>query len=195
MESILHKRYKLSERLFSNSLGELFLGRDLQAPAAQRLLIHYLPSQLLSDTALKQSLNSLQSLGQQAATSVLKVIDCAWSDTEVFFVLEAPETWSLSVLPALQGPATNLHQKALAITQQLIDQDLISQGIEPSLFLVTPNGELYLLGTAFLTELQGLQLASPTLLQPQTIKTRKRASLLPLSLLGITGLVLAGGFG
>lgn len=196
MESMLHKRYKIGERLFSNSLGELFLGRDLQATTTQRLLIHYLPAQLLSDSALKQSLGTLQSLGNQAHTSVLQVLDCAWSDTEVFFVLEAPEAWSLSVLPVAQGQPTNVHQKALTITQELINQGLITKGIEPSLFLVAPTGELYLLGTAFLTELQNLTLELPTLLQPPPpLPPAKKHSFLPLILLGVTGLVAAGSLG
>lgn len=196
MESVLHKRYKIAERVFSNALGELFLGRDLQASANQRLLVHYLPKQLLSDSALKQSLSTLQSLGNQAETAVLKVLDCAWSDTEVFFVLEMPEAWSLSVLPAIQGQPTNLHQKALAITQQLIDQGLVTNGIEPSLFLVTPTGELYLLGTAFLTELQTLAQQSPALLQPIPPRPRpKKHRLLALIFLGITGLVAAASLG
>lgn len=196
MESVLHKRYKIGERLFSNNLGELFWGRDLQATSNQRLLIHYLPTQLLSDYALKQSLGQLRSLGSQAEAAVLKVLDCAWSDTEVCFVLETPEAWSLSVLPALQGQATNLHQKALAITQRLIDQGLITKGIDPSLFLVTPTGDLYLLGTAFLTELQALEQQSPGLLQPQpALPVKKKFRLLPLALLGTVGLVTAGSLG
>lgn len=196
MESVLHKRYKIGERLFSNSLGELFLGRDLQATTNQRLLIHYLPPQLLSDTALKQSLSALQQQGNQANTAVLQVLDCAWSDTEVFFVLETPEAWSLSVLPAVQGQPTNVHQKALNITQQLIDQSLITKGIDPALFLVTPTGDLYLLGTAFLTELRALEQTSLTLLQPQPpLPPTKKPSLLPLLLLGGVGLVAAGSLG
>lgn len=196
MESVLHKHYKIGERLFSNVHGELFLGRDLQATTNQRLLIHYLPSQLLSDQALKQSLSSLQNLGTQADISVLRVLDCAWSDTEVFFVLEAPEAWSLSVLPALQGQPTNLHQKALGITQQLIDQGLVTKGVDPSLFLVTPTGDLYLLGTAFLTELQAIEQQSPTLLQPAPpLPAKRKPSLLPLLLLAGAGLVTAGSLG
>lgn len=194
MESVLHKRYKIGERLFSNALGELFLGRDLQASGNQRLLIHYLPAQLLSDYALKQSLRHLQSLGSKAEVSVLKVLDCAWSDTEVCFVLEAPEAWSLSVLPALQGQPTNLHQKALSITQQLIDQGLITKGIDPALFLVAPNGDLHLMGTAFLTELQALEQQSSSLLQPQPEEPpKKKTRFLTLALLGGMGLVVAAG--
>lgn len=194
MESVLHKRYKIGERLFSNALGELFLGRDLQAGGNQRLLIHYLPAQLLSDYALKQSLSHLQSLGSKAEASVLNVLDCAWSDTEVCFVLEAPEAWSVSVLPALQGQPTNLHQKALSITQQLIDQGLITKGIDPALFLVAPNGDLHLMGTAFLTELQALEQQSPSLLQPQAeVLPKKKTRFLPLALLGSMSLVVAAG--
>ncbi|MFM2319730.1 MAG: hypothetical protein RLZZ215_2351 [Pseudomonadota bacterium] len=196
MESMLHKRYKIAERIFSNSLGELCLGRDLQAPANQRCLVHYLPKQLLSDAALKPSLYHLQSLGKQAETIILKVLDCAWSETEVFFVLEIPEAWSLSPLPAIQGQPTQLHQKALAITQKLIDQGLITTGIEPSLFLVTPTGDLYLLGTALLAELQALTAQSPSLLRPiPPLVTRKKPRLLPLVLLGVTGLVAAASLG
>ncbi|HMT92836.1 hypothetical protein [uncultured Thiothrix sp.] len=194
MESVLHKRYKIGERLFSNALGELFLGRELQAGGNQRLLIHYLPAQLISDYALKQSLNHLQDLGSKAEAAVLNVLDCAWSDTEVCFVLEAPEAWSLSVLPALQGQPTNLHQKALSITQQLIDQGLITKGIDPALFLVAPNGDLHLMGTAFLTELQALEQQSPSLLQPQSeVPPKKKTRFLPLALLGSMGLVVAAG--
>lgn len=196
MESILHKRYKVTERLFSNSLGELFLGRDIQTNVNQPLLIHYLPPQLLSDTALKQSVTSLQNLGKQAGTSVLKVLDCAWSDKDVFFVLQAPEAWSLTVLPALPAQPTKLHQRALETTQQLINQGLVTKGLDPSLFLVTPTGELHLLGTAFLSELQELQNHSPNLLQPLSKQpTAKKSRLLPLSLLAATGLVAASGWG
>lgn len=196
MESVLHKRYKIGEPLFSNACGELFLGRDLQASTNQRWLVHYLPQQLLSDSALKQSLSQLSLLGHQAETPVLKVLDCAWSETEVFFVLEMPETWSLSPLPAIQGQPTNLHQKALAITQQLIDQGLVTTGIEPSLFLVTPTGDLYLLGTALLAELQTLTRQSPSLLQPKPpLPPRKKHRFLPLILGGATGLVAAASLG
>lgn len=196
MESVLHRRYKVTERLFSNTLGELFLGRDAQAAASQTLLIHYLPLQLLSDSALKQSLTTLQNLGRQAEVPILQVLDCAWSDTEVLFVMQAPEAWSLSVLPVLQGQATKLHQKALATTQQLIDQGLVSHGIDPTLFLVTPSGELHLLGTAFLSELQELQASSPNLLQPQPVPVAtKKPSLWPLLFLGATGFVAAGSLG
>lgn len=196
MESILHKRYKVTERLFSNSLGELFLGRDIQTNVNQPLLIHYLPPQLLSDTALKQSVTSLQNLGKQAGTSVLKVLDCAWSDKDVFFVLQAPEAWSLTVLPALPTQPTKLHQRALETTQQLISQGLVTKGLDPSLFLVTPTGELHLLGTAFLSELQELQNHSPNLLPPPLKQpAAKKSRLLPLSLLAATGLVAAGSWG
>ncbi|TXH69979.1 MAG: hypothetical protein E6Q83_07695 [Thiothrix sp.] len=196
MESMLHKRYKIGERLFSNALGELFLGRDLQAGSTQRLLIHYLPAQLLNDYALKQSLSHLQSLGDQAEASILKVLDCAWSDTEVCFILEAPEAWSLSVLPILQGQPTNLHHKALTITQQLVKQGLITKGIDPALFLVTPSGDVHLLGTAFLTELQALEQKSTRLLLPQPeLPPKKKSRLLPLALLGGMGLVAAGSLG
>lgn len=196
MESMLHKRYKIAERIFSSSLGELCLGRDLQAPAHQRCLVHYLPKQLLSDAALKPSLYHLQSLGKQAETIILKVLDCAWSETELLFVLEIPEAWSLSPLPAIQGQPTQLHQKALTITQKLIDQGLITTGIEPSLFLVTPTGDLYLLGTALLAELQALTAQSPSLLRPiPPLAPRKKPRLLPLVLLGVTGLVAAASLG
>ena len=196
MESVLHKRYKIGERLFSNACGELFLGRDLQANINQRWLIHYLPQQLLSDSALKQSLSQLQSLSHQAETTVLKVLDCAWSETEVCFVLEMPEAWSLSPLPAIHGQPTNLHQKALAITQQLIDQGLVTTGIEPSLFLVTPTGDLYLLGTALLAELQTLTRQSPNLLQPKPPPpTRNKHRFLPVILWAVTGLVAAASLG
>ncbi|MFZ1389704.1 MAG: hypothetical protein WBP46_18285 [Thiolinea sp.] len=196
MESILHKRYKVTERLFSNSLGELFLGRDIQTNVNQPLLIHYLPPQLLSDTALKQSVTSLQNLGKQAGTNVLKVLDCAWSEKDVFFVLQAPEAWSLTVLPALPAQPTKLHQRALETTQQLISQGLVTKGLDPSLFLVTPTGELHLLGTAFLSELQELQNHSPNLLQPPPKQpTAKKSRLLPLSLLAATSLVAAGSWG
>lgn len=195
MESVLHKRYKIGERLFSNELGELFLGRDLKAMHNKPLLIHYLPKQL-SDSALKQSLSLLQTVGAQAPTSVLSVLDCAWSDTEVFFVLETPEAWSLSPLPVMQGEPTKLHQKATEITQQLLDQNLINTGLEPCLFMVTPTGELHLLGTAFLSELQELQATLPTLLQPQTLPPKaKKAHFLPLLLLATTGLVAAASLG
>ncbi|WP_298609201.1 hypothetical protein [uncultured Thiothrix sp.] len=196
MESVLHKHYKAGERLFSNTLGELFLGRDLQATTNQRFLIHYLPRQLLSNTALKQSLSSLQNLGHKANTSVLKVLDGAWSETEVFFVMEVPKAWSLTVLPALQGQPTNLHQKALDITQQLIEQGLVTKGLDSSLFLVAPTGDLHLLGTSFLTELQTLADKSPNLLQPQApVPINKRPSVLPLILLGGAGLVAASSLG
>jgi hypothetical protein len=195
MESILHKRYKLGERLFSNALGELFLGRDLQASNHHVLLIHYLPKQL-SDQALKQSLAILQKMGAEANAPVLKVLDCAWSDTEVFFVLETPTAWSLTPLPPIQGQPTKLHQKAYELTQQLIDQNLISKGLEPSLFMVTPNGDLSLLGTAFLSELQELQAQLPSLLQAQALAPKpKKRHFLALGLLAASGLVAAASLG
>lgn len=195
MESILHKRYKLGERLFSNALGELFFGRDLQAGNHQVLLIHYLPKQL-SDQALKQSLSLLQKLGAAANAPVLKVLDCAWSDTEVCFVLETPAAWSLTPLPPIQGQPTKLHQKAYELTQELIDQSLISKGLDPSLFMVAPNGDLSLLGTAFLSELQELQAQSPSLLQATTFAPKsKKRHFLAFSLFAASGLVAAASLG
>lgn len=196
METLSHKRYKLGEKLFSNSLGELFLGRDLQATTNQRLLFHSLPKQLLKELPPQLSLNQLKNLGSKADILLLKVVDYAWSEDQAIFVMETPEAWSFNVLPALQGQPTNLHQKALQIAQQLMDQSLVSKGIDSSLFLVTASGDLYLLGTALLTELQALAQQSPNLLQPQpSTPLAKKTRLLPLFLLGGAGLVAAGSLG
>ena len=193
MESVLHRHYKLGQQLFANTLGELYLGRDLIS-ANHHLLIHCLPLAVLTTSALKRSLNLLQKLGAQADAPILPVLDCAWSDTNACFILKAPQNWALTALPPIQGNPTKLHQKALSITATLLKQNLVKQGLEPNLFMVTAEGELHLLGTALLPELQDYHTHSTTVLNPKTVRnTTKKSRFSSLLAFGTTGLAVAGG--
>ncbi len=197
---MVNNRYQLGECLFSTSMGELYQARDMNpvAPAKghPEVLIHFLPSRTLGYTSVKRVLDYLQLKGQDIDSRLLPVLDGGWSGTEAFFVMRTPDSWSINALPPVKGAPTSLHVKALAMTADLVARHLIKQGLEPECFLVTPGGDLHLLGTALAEELQSVKPASPTLLRPESLRVPKRSRWLsPFSLLLLSGVSVAGSMG
>ncbi|MEZ5449277.1 MAG: hypothetical protein R3E89_09875 [Thiolinea sp.] len=161
-----------------------------------QVLIHIFPPKALGYTTLRSSCEQLQRLGQQAGSGLLPVHDCGWAGTDAYFVMAAPDSWSLKSLPLMSGTPSRLHEQAIVMIDQLMEKNLVQEGLQTHLFLVTPDGGLYLPGTALSVPLQSLQSRAEGWLSPATSFARQRSTL-PWQVLGLTlaGVATAGGLG
>jgi len=170
---MLNNRYQLGEKLFSEQIGDLFRARDmehLQHTTPTDVLIHVWPAHSITYTQVAPLQKRLQQqIRQTHEQALLPIIDAGWSGNDAFFVMPAPEAWSFNILPPVQdNTPTSPHYKALKTTQQLVNSGQVREGLEPTFFLVMPDGEIQLLGTALAEELRQWQADSDTLLRPDT---------------------------
>ncbi len=195
---LLAHRYMLNDCLFASTLGTLYQARDTRAAPESgktQVLIHLFPARALGYSPLKITCTRLQQLDQRHNPGILPITDCGWMETEAYFVLESPQSWSLSTLPPPQAHLTRLHEKAVQLTGQLMDQGLVREGLQAQLFLVTPDGEIHLPGTVLSEHLQALQTRNASLLSPALHTRRKPRHWLYSKgfWLGSTSIALAGG--
>lgn len=198
----VNDRYLLNDYLFSGEIGTLYRGHDTQpqSDGDHQVLIHFFPPRAMPYTQNREQCDALKDACKIANAPVLPIRECGWSGTRAFFVLETPQSWSLSVLPVMKPHATNLHTRAMQLTSNLVNQGLVKRGLPSQCFLVTPDGELYIPGTLLSPVLQDLQKDNPGLLLPNgaasLIKTMPLRKLQGLGLwLGLGGLALASGMG
>ena len=194
---LIAQRYLLQTELVSNSAGTLYQARDLRASATATaaVLIHILPTNALLQIPLKLMTERLQALSAQTDAAVLKVVDSGWLNSEPYFVLASPPSWSLSALPPLLGPSTRLHEQALRLNQQLTEQGLLTSALPTSLFLVSAEGLVYLPSTALAPRLQTFTESPELLLQAQRLPQRIPFSAWPWLGLGVIGVVAASSAG
>ncbi|HPY41487.1 MAG TPA: hypothetical protein PLM98_13275, partial [Thiolinea sp.] len=194
---LIGQRYLLQTTVVSNSAGTLYQARDMRAGAAQdaQVIIHVLPPNALRSIPLKLLTERIQALSQKADSAVLKLLDSGWTNTEPYFVLASPATWSVSALPAMLGQSTRLHQQALQLNQRLTEQGLIKGALPTSLFLVSADGQIYLPSTALVLSLHNLVESPDLLLQAHRLPTHTRFKALPFLGLGFIGVVAASGAG
>lgn len=161
--NIVNNRYVLKNQLFADShIGELHQVRDLKIDrnnAPTDFLLHILPGKIFSYPVFKQTCTDLKALQTpELSIPVLPVLDCGWTGEEAFFVIQAPDTWAYSSLPPIKNSlATTPHQRATTIVKELAGKELTGNKLSPSFFIITPEGDLHLLGTAL----------SPTIIQQQ----------------------------
>ncbi|PID49270.1 MAG: hypothetical protein CR991_07765 [Proteobacteria bacterium] len=197
----IDNRYILGDCLFSGELGTLYRARDAHPSSENdsQVLIHFFPPRALAYTRLRQQYETLKQACKIANAPVLPVRDCSWSGTKALFVLEVPQSWSLSVLPVMKPHATSLHTKALQLTHNLVNQGLVERGLPSQAFLVTPEGELYIPSTLLSPALQNLQKNDLGLLIPNSrfmqAPSLRRLPSIGLLWLGLGGLALASGAG
>ncbi|HPQ94737.1 MAG TPA: hypothetical protein PLN94_04065, partial [Thiolinea sp.] len=149
--------YLLGECLFAApDAGALYRARDSTQLQAE-VLLQVFPARLLDYPAFR----AVQAeLGRPVPVGIryLPVLDSCWEAQEALFVLQAPASWGGKVLPDLQqGPPTSLHAQAAVTSRTLQQQGIIRQPLAEHWFLVAPDGELYLLGTALSTRLLACQ--------------------------------------
>ncbi|SKA87673.1 hypothetical protein SAMN02745130_02852 [Thiothrix eikelboomii] len=194
---LIAQRYLLQTELVSNSAGTLYQARDLRASATATaaVLIHILPTNALLQIPLKLMTERLQALSAQTDAAVLKVLDSGWLNSEPYFVLASPPSWSLSALPPMLGPSTRLHEQALRLNQQLTEQGLLTSALPTSLFLVSADGLVYLPSTALAPRLQTFTESPELLLQAQQLPKRIPFSAWPWLGLGVIGVVAASSAG
>ncbi|TXH70180.1 MAG: hypothetical protein E6Q83_06545 [Thiothrix sp.] len=191
---LIGQRYLIQSELVSNSIGSLYQARDMRASetTSSSVLIHIFPSKALPQTPLKLLTERLQALSEQTTDSaILKVLDSGWLNTEAYFVLASPVSWSLSALPSMLGSSTRMHEQALRLNQRLSEQGLLQGYLPTSLFLVTAQGEVYLPSTALVPNLLRF-VDSPELLLQAHLPTRRGSlSAVPWLGLGLVSVVAA----
>lgn len=194
---LLAQRYLLQTELVSNSAGTLYQARDMRALDAETaaVLIHILPTNALLQIPLKLMTERLQALSTQTDAAVLKVLDSGWLNSEPYFVLASPPSWSLSALPPMLGQSTRLHEQALRLNQQLTEQGLLTSALPTSLFLVSADGSVYLPSTALAPRLTTFTESPELLLQAHQLPKRASLSNLPWLGLGVIGVVAASSAG
>lgn len=194
---LLAQRYLLQTELVSNSAGTLYQARDMRALDAETaaVLIHILPTNALLQIPLKLMTERLQALSTQTDAAVLKVLDSGWLNSEPYFVLASPPSWSLSALPPMLGQSTRLHEQALRLNQQLTEQGLLTSALPTSLFLVSADGSVYLPSTALAPRLTTFTESPELLLQAHQLPKRTSLSSLPWLGLGVIGVVAASSAG
>lgn len=178
---MLNNRYQLGDKLFSEQVGDLFCARDMENPQLDSptdVLIHVWPAHSIAHNQVAPLQKRLQQqIKQTHEPALLPIIDAGWSGSDAFFVMPAPQAWSFNILPPIQeNTPTSPHYKALNITQHFVNNGQVREGLEPAFFLVMPDGEVQLLGTALAEELRQWQADSDTLLRPNTLhQTRSQA--------------------
>ena len=194
---LIGQRYLLQTLLMSNSAGTLYQARDMRADEGQdaQVLIHMLPAEALRYTPLKLMMERLQALNTKTDAGVLKVLASGWANSEPYFVLASPASWSLSALPAMLGQTTRLHDQALQLNQRLTEQGLITGALPTSLFLVSADGQVYLPSTALAPSLQNLPESPELLLQAHSQTKPSNFKALPLLGVSFIGVVAASGAG
>jgi hypothetical protein len=194
---LIAQRYLLQTELVNNSAGTLYQARDLRASdtAKAAVLIHILPSNTLLQLPLKLMTERLQALSTKTDAAVLKVIDSGWLNSEPYFVLVSPPSWSLSALPPMLGQSTRLHEQALRLNQQLTEQGLVTSALPTSLFLVSADGLVYLPSTVLAPRLQTFTESPELLLQAHLQAKRISFSAWPWLGLGVIGVVAASSAG
>lgn len=194
---VIGQRYLLQTELFSNSAGTLYQARDMRATntATAAVLIHIFPNKALPQTPLKLMTERLQTLSATTNAAVLKVIDSGWFNSDAYFVLTSPPSWSLSALPPMLGKMTRIHEQALRLNQHLTEQGLITGALPTSLFLVSANGEVYLPSTALVPNLQTLTESPELLIKAHLLPKRSSLTALPWIGVGFISVATASGLG
>lgn len=171
--NIFNNRYLLKHLLFAdNSMGKLYQVRDIKpgrSLAAADVLLHILPGKIFSYPVFKQTCTDLKAIAApQLSIQVLPVLDCGWTGEEAFFVIQPPDAWAYNSLPPIQNSsATTLHQRAIAVIEELTQANLASNKLCAAFFIVSPEGDLHLLGTALSPTIQQQQDASISLLETE----------------------------
>ncbi len=196
-KDLLNGRYALKNCLFANDLGHLYHARDTQhsSPTSfgSPVLIHFIPSQAISYNDVPTLFKRLQTIIKTLNHPILPVMDYGWNGTESYFVIAAPDSWSVKVLPELQSSAlSSLHKTAMTISGALHKSGHTSRRLPPQAFLVIPGG-LKLLGTALIKQLQVIQPEKNLLPPPSTYRIDKKTVIASLGLTMLTGVLLAQG--
>ena len=196
---LIQQRYLLNTLLFNNAFGQLYLASDKQAATpTQQVLIHLLPSVGLGNGLLATNCTRLQRLAEPLmGLPILNVLDCGRVDGQIYVVLTAPQTWSVTSLPPPTGKQlSGIHQKAVNLNQFIEQAGLIQTPLEPSWFVVTPEGAVYVLGTALSPVLRQIVVNGPyeSLAEPtkQIALFKGRPSWLAWSLIGLAAVGSAG---
>ncbi|MCB1638034.1 MAG: hypothetical protein KDI15_04245, partial [Thiothrix sp.] len=157
--AMMKGRYLLGECLFSApDVGELYRARDSTRLQAE-VLLQVFPARLLDYSAFRTAQAELRrKTVLPAAIRHLPLLDSYRDEQASVFVLQAPSSWAVNVLPALQPDRpTSLHARAATVSRTLQQQGIIRQPLGEHWFLVAPDGELYLLGTALSARLLSCQ--------------------------------------
>ncbi len=195
---LLNGRYILNECLFSNELGKLYHARDPHHGSGNsrgtNVLVHLFPAQAITYTELADCFGHLRTIINASSHPFLPISDYGWVDNTAYFVMDAPDSWSVKVLQSPQGSPSNLHRNAINLNHTLQKEKIISRGLTYQAFLVTP-GHLKILGTALAEQFQQMQ-PKMDLLPPPTSSERKSDHKIMYTLLGLgtlTGVAVAGG--
>lgn len=193
---LLNGRYVLKNCLFGNELGHLYHARDTQysSPSSSGLpvLVHFLPSRAISYNDVPGTFERLKKTIGILNQPILPITGYGWNGTESYFVMAAPDSWSVKVLPELQhSTPSSLHQTAMIMSSELRKSGHISRGLTPQTFLVIP-GELKLLGTALIKQFQAIQPEKDLLPPPYTRRINKKTMVASLGLVVLTGALVAG---
>lgn len=195
---LLNGRYLLKNCLFAGDLGYLYHAKDMQqgseAFPGLSVLIHFFPAQAISYQQVPATFKHLQTTINSLNHPILPVTDYGWNGTESYFVMAAPDSWSVKVLPELQHSTTpsSLHETAMTISSALRHSGHINRGLTSQAFLVIPGG-LKLLGTALMKQFQAIQPEKDLLPPPSDNYKNRKKMFVPLSLTLATGALLAGG--
>lgn len=195
---LLNGRYALKSCLFASELGYLYHARDTQhsSPTSPDLpvLVHFFPRQAINNADVPTIFKHLKITISTLNHPILPITDYGSSSNDNYFVMAAPDSWSIKVLPELPHIPSNLHKTAMVISRQLHKDGYISRGLTHQAFLVIPGG-VKLLGTALIEQFQIIQ-PEKNLLPPPTAahqKTRKKRMATLFGLTTLTGALLAGG--
>lgn len=195
---LLNGRYALKGCLFASDLGYLYHARDTQHSSSTSsglpVLVHFFPSQAINNADVSTIFKHLKTTISALNHPVLPVTDYGRGSNDSYFVMAAPDSWSIKVLPELPHIPSNLHKTAMVISSELYKGGHISRGLTPQAFLVIPGG-LKLLGTALIEQFQAIQPEKNLLPLPTAAhqKARKKRITTLLGLTTLTGALLAGG--
>ncbi len=195
---LLNGRYILNECLFSNELGKLYHARDPHHGSGNsrgtNVLVHLFPAQAITYTESADCFGHLRTIINASPYPFLPISDYGWVDNTAYFVMAAPDSWSVKVLQSPQGSPSSLHRNAINLNHTLQKEKIVSRGLTYQAFLVTP-GHLKILGTALAEQFQQMQ-PKMDLLPPPTTSERKSDHKIIHTLLGLgtlTGVAVAGG--
>lgn len=192
----LNDRYILKECLFSNELGQLNYASDTRHSAGMAagadVLIHLFPDWVISPSQLVNDFNRLQKTIKASPCPVLPILDYGWVGNSAYFVMVAPESWSVKVLPNLQGQPSTIHCDAIKLTSKLLKEQLVSKGLVPQAFLVTPVG-LKVLGTVLTEQFQKIQMEMTLLPSSPDHEKDHQTKSVALSFSVLVGIAVAGG--
>lgn len=196
---LLNSRYLLKSCLYAGETGYLYHAKDTQQKSeistGLPVLIHFFPDQVIHYNNLLKTFRRLQNTVKNLDHPILPVTDYGWNGIESYFVMVAPDSWSVKMLPELRHntPVSNLHHTAMTISQDLQKHGHISRGLVPQAFIAIPGG-LRLLSTALMPQFQLIQPEKELLPPPVGNRLNKKRTAAVLVLTTLTGALLASGY-